>query len=211
MPYKFKIIFSIALVCVSIKSIAQQDEGIFTKKEVTWEPAYIVMRTSGDTIHGMMSEPRIKTSADWVNFYTDNKSNAKKYKSDSISAFTYMDIQYKYFKYSGWSILIHKGAINIYKGNIYVTMSNPMGATGTSSFTIPADCLVFKKGDQKAKFIGEDEVKAFSRGALKQKTKDYFVDYIADDSVILKEFSKEDFKFKDLEELIVRYNAAKKQ
>ena len=204
MFYKFKIVIvTILLGFCSIQSIGQEDETEIAKEAIVWQPAYVVMKTSSDTIHGMMSTPRIKTPDDWVNFYTVNKNDVKKYKSDSISAFKYKDTEYKFFKYSGWSILIHKGTIDVYKGHIYQQIAN----YGSKRM----ECLVFKKGDQKTKFIGSDEIKALSGGIIKQKTKDYFIEYISDNPELLKEFNDEKFKYDDLENLIVRYNNSSKK
>lgn len=206
-----KIIFSFTVFTLfsSFRSFAQENEEKEEKtwrREVEWAPAFIVMRSSGDTIHGTMSTPRIKTQRDWVNFYTTNKNEVRKYKSDSISAFQYKETYCRYFEYSGWSILIRKGPIDVYKGQTEISGSVATGVGTSVSVNTNSECLVFKKGSEKAKFIGAEEIKPFSGGTLKQKTKTYFAEYIADDSISLAEFNKEDFKYADLEYLIEKYN-----
>lgn len=193
----------ILLILVSIQSIAQDDQ------KQGWQKGYIVMRTSGDTIYGMANEPRIKTEGDWLNFYTVNIDETKKYKAADITAFKYNDTEYKYFKYSGWSKLIQKGIINIYTGQVFIHVGTGMYA----SSNLKLECLVFKKGIQDAKFIGADEAKgiksAFSnrnQGVLKQKAKDYFAEYISDNPEILKELYDENFRYENLINLIEKYN-----
>lgn len=82
-------------------------------------------------------------------------------------------------------------------------------------------CLAFKRGNDEAKFIGRDEAKLFNGaigdlstgmygGILKQKTKDYFYDYIGDNPELCAEMEKENFRYEDLETLIIKFNAMAK-
>ena len=122
--------------------------------------------------------------------------------SDSIMAFRWRDENWRYFNYCRWTEQILQGKMNVYKGFLESPGSNgfPMGGNNIR-FT---SCLAFKKGNQKTKFM-TDETKVFSGGILKGKEK--FKEYIADNPETLADFERDDFKYYELESLIMIYNS----
>ena len=169
-----------------------------------WKKGYIVM-LSGDTICGMIDKPDMESETDDLKFIDGNKKKQKKYDAADIKAFTYNDTLFKYFKYSGWSKLIYMGTIDLYKGHTYANT-----VVGDKK---KMECLVFKKKDQKVKFIGANETNSpktpvfvVAGGKLNMKTKEYFSEYIADDPESLSEFNRVNFRYEELENLIVKYN-----
>lgn len=182
-----------------------------TYKTENYLSGYIVMRTSGDTILGFVNR---KQGIDpyhirWIDFKTSAGDKSIQFMSDSVIAFKYGDEVWRCFIFCKWSKLIIEGPIKVYMG--CVERAKNSSAVG---FNISkTECLAFKKGNEKAKFIEIDEVKAFSSGSifkpggiLKIKTKDKFKDYISDSPEALAELVKETFRYEDLEALIIKYN-----
>lgn len=175
-----------------------------------WQPGYIVMRLSGDTISGLVrkKQGRFKNTRyhiKWVDFKVSTNGTKNQYMSDSIIAFRSGDNIWRYFNYCRWSEQIIEGKINVFKA--FVETNRGPATTGGVNF-IP--CLAFKKGNEKAKFITLSETKMFS-SVLTKKSKEKFKEYIADNPKILAEFEQETFIYEDLEALMLKYNSMAKK
>ncbi len=200
------LIISILLFTASYNTYSQNTTSDASSDKLKdWQKGYIVMRTNGDTLHGLVKikQGGKEFSVRWIDFKINDGGEKIRLGADSVIAFIYDDIVWRHFKYCQWSKRIVHGTIDVYKGRAL-----NMGADHNYS----NDCLVFKKGNQKAKFISVSEIKIFSgnitraEGILRQDAKEKFEEYIDDNSELLAEFEKETFRYEELESLIIKYN-----
>lgn len=200
-----KIILSFILILQFTNSVFSQENADdkdsidVESKAKRFQKGYVVRKEHGDTLFGLIKIHRPLGVIESIEFKSDENAKKKPYRGDSILVFYRDGITYRHFAYCGWTELIEKGAIDIYKG--YVSVAVTMPGQNTIQY-----CLAFKKGSQKAKFISEGETITFSGGILTQKVKNYFKEYIEDNETILADFSRTDFRFKDLQDLVKKYN-----
>jgi hypothetical protein len=166
-----------------------------------WHLGYLTFKNSKDTLFGWVKQDRWKGSPyEKIVFKKRADQPFDTFILDSLKSYKWGSITYKYFAYSGYSKLLHSGAIDIYKG--YLQGNYPNYAP---------DCIVLKKGISKAKFISSNDaygVKTvfYQGGILKKEAKYDIREYISDNPELLIALGKEAFRFEDIEESIVKYN-----
>jgi hypothetical protein len=181
---------------------------------------YIVKVPSGDTVQGYLKKWGVPgIPVEHVDFKRTPADKRVAYRTDSISAFGYDEIVYRYFEQSDWSKLISNGNIQLYKGAIPSTHSGmrpgPSNEMGMASYTTDVVCYALVK-DGKVKFVDsrattilQTEYKV--QRVMKKETLNSIKEFVSDDDEIVNELLSIDFRFKQLPDLIKKYNAHKRQ
>ncbi|MES2139749.1 MAG: hypothetical protein V4511_08555 [Bacteroidota bacterium] len=162
-----------------------------------WQEGYIIKREHGDTLWGLVKKNTAMGFVESVDFKPSDKEKKKPFRADSIIGFKYEHIVYNYFDCCGWSELIAHGKIDMYRG--FIVKYKGMGLTTVENF------IFNKKGNEK--IIERDEaIKLLSGGILKNDVKAGFYYYFSDNPELMIELQNENFKYRDLINLVERYN-----
>lgn len=189
-------------VTIARSLIKQQDKVLVVesqekKKVKGWQEGYIIKREHGDTLRGLVKKNTVNGLVEWIDFKPSEDGKKKPFRADSIIGFKYAHLVYNYFDCCGWPEPIAHGTIDMYRGS--VVKYKGMQLTTVESF------IFKKKGDEK--IIERDEaIKHLSGGILRNDIKGGFYYYFGDNPELMAELKNENFKYRDLINLVERYN-----
>lgn len=173
------------------------------KKIKGWQEGYIIKREHGDTLLGLVKKNMVMGFVEWVDFKPSEKEKKKPFRADSIIGFKYENIVYNYFDCCGWSELLAHGKIDMYRG--FIVKLKQSGYSGFGPNTV--ESFIFKKKGGDEKIIEREEaIKHLSGGILRNDIKGGFYYYFGDNAELMAELNNENFKYRELINLVERYN-----
>jgi len=202
----FKLHLLAAIFCFSTIGFAQKtfEDDIYssskpsTSKVNGWQEGYIIKREHSDTLWGLVKKNKAMGFIEWVDFKPSDKEKKKPFRADSIIGFKYGHIVYNYFDCCGWSELIAHGTIDMYRGLIVKPKCMTIGSV---------ESFIFKKKGGDEKIIERDDaIKQLSGGILRNDIKGGFYYYFGDNPELMAELENENFKYRNLINLVERYN-----
>jgi hypothetical protein len=185
------------------------------------QAGYIVKQVTGDTVQGLVKKHSLfGTDVEYVSFKLKKENQPIFYREDSIIAFGYGNIIYRYFENYGWCQLIATGDIMLYQGHIPSSGFNTIksGGPGPPMMSMQSRdeilCYIFIK-NKRFKAISSHEIMRLQTESktvkvLKKETINNFKEFISDNPQVLAEFLSIDFRFEHLPALIDKYNMSKK-